>query len=408
MKKTTVRLCVLSLLMVLQIPLAISQKCETVAWNQFRGGNRTGISPEKVTLDEFSKKSPKLLWKKKIGDGFSEIVVSGDKLYTMVSEKVDSLSGSEYIAAFEVKTGNEIWRTKVDSMFFDEFGDGPRSTPAIGKDKIYSLSSYGKLTANSLKDGKTIWQVDFMGEFGSRLPRWAFCTSPVLVDGILVMEVGGSDSRAFVGFDKDNGKVLWATGKGIATFSSPVVAEIEGKTNIVFVNRNSIYSLNSQGDTLWTHNSGMGAPTAMPVVFDSNKIFISNVHYSAFSVVEVKNSKAKEILRGATMKNDYSTCVYHNGCIYGFNVAALQCISATTGEKKWTKRGFGKGSLIMVGDDLLVLSDKGKLIQVKATPDAYTELGSIQAISGKSWTAPSYSGGKLYVRNLTEMACYAL
>ncbi|NJO91354.1 MAG: hypothetical protein HC831_22125 [Chloroflexia bacterium] len=107
------------------------------------------------------------------------------------------------------------------------------------------------------------------------------------------------------------------------------------------------------------------------------------------------------------MKNDFSSSVYHDGYFYGFDIAALVCVSAKTGEKKWTKRGFGKGSLILVDDKLIVLSDKGTLIQVKATPDAYTEQGQMQAIEGKSWTAPSYSNGKIYLRNLTEMACFS-
>nr|MBC8321585.1 hypothetical protein [Bacteroidota bacterium] len=115
-----------------------------------------------------------------------------------------------------------------------------------------------------------------------------------------------------------------------------------------------------------------------------------------------------EVIQGGSMKNDYNSSCYYNGYIYGFNVAALRCISAETGEVKWTKRGFGKGSLIIVGDKLLVLSDQGKLILVDAIPHSYVEKGSIQAISGKSWTAPSFVNGKVFVRNLTGMACYKL
>ncbi len=98
----------------------------------------------------------------------------------------------------------------------------------------------------------------------------------------------------------------------------------------------------------------------------------------------------------------------HEGLIYGFNVAALRCISAETGEVKWSKRGFGKGSLIFVDNNLVVLSDKGKMIFVEAYADAYTEKASVQAVNGKSWTAPTYDQGRIYIRNLTEMACYQL
>ena len=89
-------------------------------------------------------------------------------------------------------------------------------------------------------------------------------------------------------------------------------------------------------------------------------------------------------------------------------MASLRCISAETGNVKWSKRGFGKGTLILVGNNLLVLSDQGKLAVAEASPDSYVEVGSIQAIQGKSWTAPSFQDGKIYVRNLTETACYSL
>ncbi|NOU60769.1 PQQ-binding-like beta-propeller repeat protein [Marinifilum caeruleilacunae] len=407
MKKTNLFVTICALMVSSIINFAHAQETPNQEWNQFRGVNRSG-SADNVQLTSFNEKTPKLIWKKKLGDGFSELTIAGGNIYTMISERQDSITGNEFIAAFDAKTGDEIWRTKVDKMFFDTFGDGPRSTPAIGENNIYSLSSYGKLTANSKKDGKTLWQIDFMKEYGSKIPRWGFSSSPVLVGKNVIVEVGGTDSRAFMAFDKETGKEVWKKGEGMATYNSPVVTKINEEECIIFANGRKVYSLTTAGDTLWTYNSPVSNPTGMPIVFDGNKIFISAVRNPAFIVLEVNDNKAKEISRGTSMKNDYSSSLHHNGYVYGFHVAALQCISVETGEKKWTKRGFGKGSLIRLGDQLMVLSDKGKLIQVKATPEAYTELGSIQAIEGKSWTAPSFANGKIYLRNLTEMACYEL
>ncbi|MCY1633580.1 outer membrane protein assembly factor BamB family protein [Marinifilum sp. D737] len=407
MKKTKLLFTICALLFSALLNHAHSQEAPNQEWNQFRGAQRSG-STDNVDLTSFTDKEPKLVWKKKLGDGFSEITISGGNIYTMISERKDSITGDEFIAAFDEKTGNEVWRTRVDNMFFDTFGDGPRSTPAIGEKNVYSLSSYGKLSANSKKDGNTIWQVDFMKEYGSKIPRWGFSSSPVIVGNNVIVEVGGTDSRAFMAFDKKTGKEVWKKGEGIATYNSPVHGKINDKECIIFANGRKVYSLTTAGDTLWTYNSPISNPTGMPIVFDGNKIFISAVRNPGFIVLEVNNNKANEISRGTSMKNDYSSSIYHDGYVYGFHVAALQCISVKTGEKKWTKRGYGKGSLIRIGDQLLVLSDKGKLIQVKATPEAYIELGNIQAINGKSWTAPSFANGKIYLRNLTEMACYEL
>jgi len=125
-------------------------------------------------------------------------------------------------------------------------------------------------------------------------------------------------------------------------------------------------------------------------------------------ILKVQQDSITEIIQSSSMKNDYSSSCFFNGYIYGFNVAALQCISPISAEKLWVKRGFGKGSFIIINDKLVVLSDQGKIIYIEADNQSYKEVNSFQALEGKCWTAPSYSNGRLYVRNLTEMACYKI
>lgn len=386
---------------------ANSQTNTPDGWTQFRGLHRTGKSNEKITLNKSDVKA-ELVWKNEMGSAISEIVISGEKIYTMYSHKIDSLSGFEYIAAFNKNTGEQIWRTMVDSIYIenDGWGDGPRSTPAIDENNIYSLSGNGNLSANSKKNGELLWEKDLVKEFGSVRPRWGFSTSPVIVGDKLVMEVGGTDERAFIAFDKNNGNVIWAHGRGNATFNSPLFTSFNGQEQLIFANGPFISSYNLNGDTLWTYRLPFSAHIAMPLKIDSDKLFFSNVG-RGFIILKVENNKAVEVLKGNSMKNDFMTCVYHDGYIYGFHIAALRCISAETGEVKWSKRGFGKGSLMMVDDKLIVLSDKGKLAIVEAYTEAYTELISLQAVKGSiAWTSPSYHQDRVYVRNQNEIACY--
>jgi outer membrane protein assembly factor BamB len=407
--KKFISLCLLAFYVLLQTTFLQAQQSTKPTWNQFRGFYKNGTVSENVLLEKWPADGLKLVWKKQLGSAFSEIIVSDNMVYTMFSEKSDSISGLEFIGCFDGKTGNEIWRTEVDSIFIDVdgWGDGPHSTPAVDENHAYGFSAHGILTAVNKKSGKIVWQVDFVKEFGSVLPRWGFSTSPLLVEDILVMEAGGKENSTFVAFNKKDGKVLWAKGRGNSLYNSPSLATIGEVTQILFANGSTLYSFNTKGDTLWTINTSIRNATAMPLFFDGNKILLSNVHSRGFAVVEVNDNVAKVTTSGNGLKNDFSSSVYHDGYFYGFDVAALVCISAKTGEKKWTKRGFGKGSLILVDDKLIVLSDKGALVQVKATPEAYTEQGQMQAIEGKSWTAPSYNNGKIYVRNLTEMACFS-
>jgi len=408
MNKKTNYLGLIALLIISQTIIGYSQSGAPEEWKQFRGPERSGISTETLPPLDWTQSQPELIWKKEIGSGFSELVISEGVVYTMISEQIDSVSGFEYVVAFDENTGNEIWKTKVDSIYIDAdgWGNGPRSTPAIDENNIYSFSSFGKLSANSKKDGTAIWQADFIKDFGGPIPRWGFASSPLIIDNKIIMEVGGNDSKTFAAFNKNNGEVIWASGEGPASHDSPLLVTIDGQQQIIFANGRTLYSYNTEGDTLWTYNMPFGGATAIPVLIESNKLFVSAVRNPGFFIVEVIDNKASELLTGSSMKNDFSSCCYYDGNIYGFHVAALRCISAETGEVKWTKRGYGKGSLIIVDDKLIVLSDKGKLVVIDTNPDIYTEIGYIQAITGKSWTAPSYTNGKVFVRNLTEMASY--
>jgi len=125
-------------------------------------------------------------------------------------------------------------------------------------------------------------------------------------------------------------------------------------------------------------------------------------------IIEVNDNKVQEVLTTRSMMNNFNSSCYHDGYLYGITKAKLVCISAETGEQKWSERGFGSGSLIIVDGKLLVLSDQGLLTLAEAKPEAYVALGSVQAIEGKSWTAPSFANGNVYVRNLSQMASYKL
>ena len=409
--KNRITILGLTIILILSLNLqSISQSGVSYHWNQFRGQNRTGVSTEKLIQKDWIKTQPELIWKHKIGSGFSELIVSDGSIYTMFSDKIDSVSGFDVLVAYDEKTGKEKWRLNVDSIYIeiDGWGDGPRSTPVIDENNVYCLSGRGKLTACTKKDGKLIWHVDFVKDFGSTQPRWGFSCSPILIDNKLIIEVGGTENRGFVAFDKTNGKVIWEDGKAQAGYNSPLLTTIDGQEQLLFVNGKIIHSYNLQGDTLWTYKLPITGPIAMPLLFESDKLFFSSVHTGNL-IIQIKNNRAIELLKGFTMKNDYTTSIYHEGYIYGFHVASLRCISAETGEVKWSKRGFGKGSFIQVDDKLLILSDKGKLAIAKINPEAYEELGLFQAIdASRSWTAPTFINGKVYVRNNTEMACYKL
>ena len=92
----------------------------------------------------------------------------------------------------------------------------------------------------------------------------------------------------------------------------------------------------------------------------------------------------------------------------GLDEGILACLDPRTGKRKWKGGRYGHGQLLLAGDLLVILSESGKLALVEAAPDAEHELGSFQAIEGKTWNNFAIADGRAYVRNADEMACYDL
>ena len=71
----------------------------------------------------------------------------------------------------------------------------------------------------------------------------------------------------------------------------------------------------------------------------------------------------------------------------------------------WRQRGYGQGTLILADSHLIMLSDKGKLALVEASSSGFKEKASMQVLDGTCWTVPTLSGGKLYLRSMSEIVC---
>lgn len=385
-----------------------SQATLTNGWPQFRGNQRDGIVQNVELIKSWPETGPQKLWTENVGNGFSEVAVASGVAYIMSSDSTNG--GYEYLAAFDVQTGKDIWKVRVDSLYFevDGWGHGPRSTPAIDGELIFCLSGRGKLSALAVKDGSLRWSKDLPKDLGSKQPRWGFSTSPILVGDLLILETGGTENRGFSALDKRTGNIVWNTGTYEAFYNSPMLVEIENQPSLVYVSDTMMYSFDLKGNIKWSFKMPLQFPTAMPVFIAPDRIFVSSLSDTGSFMIRINNDHPKKLWTSPAMQNEWSSSIYHNGYLYGFSKAKLVCISAETGELKWGQRGFGKGSLIMAGDKLLVLSDQGLITVIEPSPEKYIKTGSFKAMEGKSWTAPSFAEGKLFVRNLSEMSCYKL
>lgn len=392
-------------------------------WPQWRGPDKDGISRETGLLKEWPDGGPQVLWRVSLGEGFSGISVVGGRVYTMFSERDD-----EFVVCLDASNGEEIWRFRSDSNYIESMGgNGPRATPTIDGELLYTVTAQGKLYALNAENGVKAWSHDLQREFGSKIPRWGICTSPLVEGNLLLVEVGGKDGKSIVAFDKTSGDVVWSSHSDILGYSSPIAVTIGGIRQLIVFTGTQLVSVSPEnGQLYWTYpwETQYDVNAATPVFIAPDKIFISSGYGKGAAVVQVrvmaspesndeengaeKNAveiRVVEIWKNEKMKNHFATSVLHGNYLYGFDNAILKCIDADSGKEKWKTRGYGKGTLMLADDHLIILSDRGKLGLAEVTPSAYNEVASAEVLSGLCWTVPTLANGRLYARNEKEMVC---
>ncbi len=384
-------------------------------WPQWRGSNRDGVSTLKNITTDWSDLAGQTLWRIPAGEGYSGISVARGKLLTMWDAEQ-----SQFLVSLDAQTGEENWRFKIGDSFQNSYGNGPRSTPAIDDSLVYAISARGLLVAVEVESGALNWQHDLASEYGGRIPGIGYSSSPLLYEDKLFVEVGGEDDFAFAAFQKQTGKLLWHSQSDLPAYSSPIIANINNRPQLVFLSADGLFSLSPQdGQLRWQYSwqtrcpsTGIPLNAATPLFLAPDKIFISSGYgtVSGGILIQVKEQDgqftAEKLWQTDEMKNLFNSSVLFEQHIYGFDGAILKPIDAASGEEKWKARGFQRGSLVLVDNYLIVLGERGKLALVEATPERFNEITSFQALDGKCWTSPTLANGKLYLRNHKEIVAF--
>ncbi len=313
-------------------------------WPQWRGPRRDGVSFEQGLVRSWPEGGPTEIWRRAIGTGYSGMVVSGNRLYTLDQD------GDESLVAFDAVNGQELWRLSLGGSFSSSQGDGPRGTPAVDGELVFAVSGRGTLMAAERSSGRQVWRHDLPREFDSEPPYWGFSTSPLVKGDLVLVEPGGRGGGSLVAFRKDDGKLVWKSHGDPAGYSSPLGVEFRGQSQVLFFTAKNLLSVTLDGGRVlwqvpWTTSYDVNAAT--PIWIPPNRVFISSDYGVGGAVFEVQESGAPlQVWKNKEMRNHFGTCVYLNGFLYGFDKATLKCIDASDGSMKWRTRGLGRGSLI--------------------------------------------------------------
>lgn len=392
-------------------PSVGSALAEEASWPQFRGVLGDGVARGGPRLAPWDSEGPREVWRVAVGEGFASVSAVGSRVFTLFAD-----DESEFVGAFDADTGRELWRRRLGDRFEEQYGDGPRSTPAVDGARVYAVGSHGRLTALAVEDGGTEWSLDLRERFGGKVPLYGHVPSPLLEGDAVILEVGGGEGEAIAAVDCASGEVRWTAHSDKMGYSSPIVLEAAGERSLVFATPTRILGLSLTGETLWqyemTGTSGLEFPISSPVAVPPDRVYVAHRGDGGSLLMRIDPTggyATEEVWASRLMVNHWSSSVHLDGTLYGFHNATLKAVSAATGEVAWAKRGLGKGSLIAAGGRLLVLSDRGELLLVDATPAGYRELGRMPVLTrGKSWTAPAVVGSRVYLRNHLEMVALDL
>jgi outer membrane protein assembly factor BamB len=379
-------------------------------WPRWRGPRGDGISRETGLLKEWPQDGPVRLWTAELSGGFSSVAVADGRLFTQTKEK-----NQEVVVCLDAATGKDLWRYRYDCDYaayptftggaMPQSRTGPRATPTIDGDRVYTLGATGTLLCLEAKTGKKVWQQELLKIAGIDCPKHGYNNCPLVVGDRVYVQPGGTPGKSIAALDKKDGTVLWLALDDPLGQSSPVWAEVGTTPQVIFFTGTGAVGVTPKdGKLLWRYpwKTQYDLNIATPV-FADGKVFVSSNYGTGGAVFRLTDKgEAETVWKGLAMQNHFSSSVLYEGHLYGFSENRLRCVDFETGKVKWDQTGLGKGSVLVVADGrLIALGDHGQLVLARATPEGYSEISRCQVFDKDrlTWTVPVLSGGRLFVRH---------
>lgn len=381
----------------LLLTLLATNDAPAADWPFWRGLARTGISQEKGWNARWTT-PPKVLWKAGVGIGFSSFSVADGRVFTTGNE-----DNKDTVFCFDAATGRVLWKHSYDADLGDKyFEGGTTGTPTVDGDKVYQLSRWGDVFCFEAATGKVVWSKNVQQETDARIPDWGFGGSPLVWKHLLILNVG----QGGLALDKTSGKIVWESDDRNAGYSTPFPMDRGGKTEIILGSGRSYVAIDPvNGQKLWEHawNTSYGVNAADPVV-QGDLVFISSGYNKGAALLKTTPSNADVVWQSRVMRNQMNPSVLLGDHLYGIDGnegkdAGLKCVEFSTGTEKWVEKGVGAGSLMVADGKLIILSEKGELIIAEPSPEGFKPLSRAQVLTGRCWTVPVLSHGRIYCRN---------
>jgi outer membrane protein assembly factor BamB len=378
---------------------------------QFLGPDRDAIVAGPNIARDWTSEPPRQIWRRSVGSGWAGFSTSGSVAVTIEQE-----GENEIVSCYELLTGEPVWRHSYPARFDSSIGGiGPRTVPAIVENRVYALGATGVLTCLDLANGRSIWSKNILKINNAPLPDWGVAGSPLVVGKKVIVSAGGSNENSLVAYDTETGDKTWGGGVDRASYSSPIFASLAGTDQVLIFNEPGISShAVADGGVLWKSPWGNGHPhVAVPKIVGSNMVFLSSGYGVGSELLRIEasadgNLAAEQVWKSLRMKAKFCNVARVGDFIYGMDDGIMACLDLKDGSRRWKEGRYGHGQLLVVGDLMLITTEKGEVVLFEPNPNEPRELGRFTAFDHKLWNPPALAGQLLILRTDREAACYLL
>jgi len=368
-------------------------------WPHWRGPARNGHSAETAWLDQWPADGPRVVWKAKVGLGFSTFVVAKGRVLT-----TGHANGKDTVFCFDADSGKLVWKHAYAAELGDKyFEGGATGTPTIDGERVYQLSRWGDLFCLNAATGRVVWSKNLQQEAGVRVPDWGFSGAPLVQGNLLILNVGD----AGMALDKTTGKIVWQSQNKEAGYSTPLPVSRGNETFVLLGSRQSYVAVDAlTGKEAWRHRwlTQYGVNAADPIV-QGDLVFISTGYGKGAAMLKTGTGQPQELWKTKALRTQLNSAVLVDGHLYGIDgdttsSASLKCLEFATGTEKWEHPNVGSGALITAGGRLIVLSGTGEVMVAPASPAGFKPTARAQVLKGKCWTSPVLANGRIYCRSV--------
>ncbi len=389
-----------------QVDTALAQ------WTQWGGPDQEFKAPAKDLAAAWPEGGPKKVWDRALGEGYTAILVDDGKLYTMYR---DHEADKEVVIAMDAASGKTVWEYKYDAKpakgHTMQFGDGPRSTPCIVGDRLYTIGISGSMHCLNKKDGKPIWHKELWNDMkGNTLPH-GYSSSPIAYQDKIIVLVGANDN-SIVAFNQSDGSIAWKSSESFEnSYSTPKIMKVGGKDELITFMATEIVGLNpNSGEVEWkmAQANQWKQNVCMPVIDDNDVLVFSSPVAGTHGVkLTRKDGKVdvEKLWSQRKVQFYHGTSIRMGDYVYGFTGGAtggpafFAAVNINDGKIAWRKRGFAKATVIEADGRMIILDEDGVLALATATPDEFKVVSKFNLMEKVAWTVPTLVGDKLYVRD---------